>query len=345
MMSKESLYSKPWKSKKTPKKILLIRYQALGDVFFTFPYISDLKSRYPEASFDLIVRKQYSDLPFKMKMFRGVYTVKRSESKWTRILSFVKVRLKLLFKRYDIVIDLQRNHYSRFIRKTFFPKAFTELERFSPKLASERYKEAIERLQLGTSQMDFSFAKDYPKDPNMIQLLLDNGWKKNNKLILLNPAGAFVTRNWSIDNYVALIEKWSNNNPNSQFVILGIDRIKSKAEEIQRRGGEKVINLVGKTNVSQAYSIVLMCDLTLTEDSGLGHFSWLSYIPTLTMLGSTRSDNSAPIGAHTYFFDSSNLECGNCMLRECIHDEILCMEQIKVEDVYTEMQKLAENEI
>lgn len=340
MDKKESLFSKPWKSKKAPKRILVIRYQALGDVFITFPFISDLKSKYPDTVFELLVRDAYADLPSKMKMFSEIHTVIRSESKWQRIKSFFKLRLKLLFKRYDIVIDLQRNHYSRFIRQSFFPKAYTEFERYAPELASERTKIAIEKLGLGVSKMDFTFAKEFPKDPEMIDLLIENGWNENNKLILLNPAGAFITRNWSLNNYVALVEKWSESNPNTQFVILGIERLKKKAEEIKKRAGDKIINLVGKTNVSQAYSVVLMCDLTLTEDSGLGHFSWLSHIPTVTMLGSTRSDKSAPYGDHTYFFDSSNLECGNCMLRECIHEEVKCMEQIKVEEVYLKMQEL-----
>lgn len=38
---------KPWRKSYAPKKILAMRFQALGDTVITLPYLQSLKRRYP----------------------------------------------------------------------------------------------------------------------------------------------------------------------------------------------------------------------------------------------------------------------------------------------------------
>lgn len=340
MSTQESISHKPWTKAHPPKKIVIIRYQALGDIFATFPFISDLKQRYPNAAIDIIVRKDYADLPSKMQMFNKVYTVKETKSGWVMFISMMRLFPRLFRKRYDIVLDLQRNKQSRTLRRLISAKAWAEFDRFSPKSVMSRIKWSIEQLGLGVSDMDNTFAKTFPDNPAMHKLLMNNGWDGQSKLVLLNPAGAFVTRNWQNSRYSELIKKWLKEDPDTQFVMLGLPAIKQKAESIKENAEGHLIDLVGKTSISEAYAIVLKCSLVLTEDSGLGHFAWMSKVPTLMMFGSTRSDWTAPIGAHTSYFDSSNLDCGNCMRAECLHETIICMDQISVDDVYDRLRTL-----
>jgi ADP-heptose:LPS heptosyltransferase len=157
------------------------------------------------------------------------------------------------------------------------------------------------------------------------KLLLDNGWKKKNKLVILNPAGAFETRNWEIDRYVQFAWIWLKFFPDTQFLILGTVFIGSKAMHIRNRLGEHCINLVGGTRPEQAFSIMQKVYFVLSEDSGLMHMAWVSGIPTLALFGSTRSEKARPLGNHSGFVDSADLECGGCMLEHCKYGDTRCL--------------------
>jgi hypothetical protein len=59
----------------------------------------------------------------------------------------------LLFRRYDIIIDLQNNILSQLVRKTLKPSAWVEFDKDSPLPAGERNKRTIEAVGLGSNTL------------------------------------------------------------------------------------------------------------------------------------------------------------------------------------------------
>jgi ADP-heptose:LPS heptosyltransferase len=167
-----------------------------------------------------------------------------------------------------------------------------------------------------------------------ISILSENGWNGSDELVVLNPAGAFITRNWPIENYIGFSKLWLERFPQAKFLVLGTDTISAKSAELKNVLGEKLINLAGKTNPVQAFAIVQQAAFILSEDSGLMHMAWVSGIPTLAMFGSTRSDRATPIGGHTMLLDSSDLPCGNCMLEQCKYGDTHCLTRYTPEFVF-----------
>jgi ADP-heptose:LPS heptosyltransferase len=86
-----------------------------------------------------------------------------------------------------------------------------------------------------------------------------------------------------------------------------------------------VISIVGETTTAQAFAIVQLAELMISEDSGLMHMGWVSGIKTIALFGSTRSDWAQPLGRHARFFDSSDLPCGNCMREICAYGDNHCL--------------------
>ena len=169
-----------------------------------------------------------------------------------------------------------------------------------------------------------------------MKILNNNGWIEKNELIVLNPAGAFETRNWNLDNYVAFAQLWLNVFPQTQFLVMGTSSIASKAAFLKEKLGNKLINLVGLTTSSEAFAILQHVKLVLSEDSGLMHMAWISGIPTVALFGATRSDWSRPLGEHTFLFDSSDLPCGNCMLAVCKFGDIHCLTRVTPPQVFNQ---------
>ena len=153
-------------------------------------------------------------------------------------------------------------------------------------------------------------------------------------LVVLNPAGAFETRNWNMHNYVSFARLWLNEFPQTVFVVMGTSFIASKAEFLKEQLGNKLINLVEQTTPSDAFAILQQAKLVLSEDSGLMHLAWISGIPTVALFGSTRSDWSRPLGEHTFLLDSSDLPCGNCMLEVCKFGDVHCLTRYTPEQVF-----------
>ncbi len=127
---KESIRAVPWSGRTYPKKILAIRFQALGDTVITLPYLQGLHAIWPSAQFHFLTREEFSDLPRAMKMFDIVYTVGGGRDRTRQFGNAVRLVPRLRKEHYEIVIDLQRNMLSRMLRRLMRPKSFSEFDRF-----------------------------------------------------------------------------------------------------------------------------------------------------------------------------------------------------------------------
>lgn len=317
--------SKPWKKEHMPKRILAIRLQALGDLVITLPYLQHLKKMLPAGSIlDLLTREEVEAIPQSIHLFDHVYSIKGGRDLKKQLVYTGLLLPKLLLKRYDMVIDLQHNIISRIVRQTLRPKSWSIFDRFSAIAAGESTRLTIEAIGLGKIKADKSGYRF--KNPNEgIAILRSNGWDGYSSLVILNPAGAFITRNWPIENYVQFALSWLEQFPGTQFLIMGLSSMEAKTASLKNVLGDKLINLVNTTNPAEAFAIIQKAVFMLSEDSGLMHMAWVSGIPTLAMFGSTKASRATPLGEHTLLLHSSDLPCGNCMLTECIYGDTNCL--------------------
>jgi heptosyltransferase-2 len=315
---------KPWNKKKPPGRLLAIRLQAMGDLVITLPYLQTLRNAIPSsAKLDLLTLEENESIPHSIELFDTIYSI-RGYRNLKKQLAFTCLLLpKILLQRYDVVLDLQNNIISRIVRKAVIPHAWSEFDRFSPVPAGERTRLTIEAIGLGQNLPASHFTLKNEFNPD--ELLKKNGWDGTSAIVILNPAGAFVTRNWPLENYVDFARLWLDLFPASQFLVLGIGSIETKANYFKSELGGKLINLVNKTLPAQAFAIIQRAKFVLSEDSGLMHMAWVSGIPTVALFGSTRSDWSRPLGNHSLLLDSSDLECGNCMLQFCKYGDTHCL--------------------
>ena len=320
-----NLPSKTWSKKYMPRRILAIRLQAMGDLVITLPYLQNLKNSLPPNTIlDLLTREEVDVIPKSLHLFNRIYSIGGGRNGKKQLAYTFFLLPKLLHRRYDVVIDLQNNIISKLVRKSLMPFAWSEFDRFSPVPAGECTRLAIEAIGLERCAADSTF-KIKTEKAHINKLLRENGWDGISKLVVLNPAGAFVTRNWPMEYYVEFASLWLQQFPKTQFIIIGVNFIAAKADYLKQKLGDKIINLVGKTTPEQAFAIIQSMHFVLSEDSGLMHMAWVSGIPTLAIFGSTRSDRATPIGKHTLLLHSSDLSCGNCMLEKCIYGDNHCL--------------------
>lgn len=327
-----SIAAKPWTSTDPPKRILAIRLQAMGDVVITLPYLQHLRASIPaHIHLDMLTRKEVESVPRSILLFDKVFSIGGGRNGKLQFLDSLRLLPALMLRRYDLVIDLQNNFISRMVRRCIAPNAWAEFDKYSPLSAGERNRLTIEAVGLVRNDMNCNFR--FSESEHGLHILRQAGWREESKMIILNPAGFFSTRNWPMNSYIAFAKLWLERFPASQFAVLGTKFIDKKACILQDALGNRLLNLVGKTSPSEAFAIIQKAALMVSEDSGLMHMSWVSGISTITIFGSTRSDWSQPLGSHSYFFDSSDLPCGNCMSEICIMQDLRCLTRVTPEMV------------
>ena len=336
----EPLACRPWKAALPPQKILAIRLQALGDTVITLPYLQSLNARLPSTEIDFLTREEFADIPKNLTTFRHVYMIGGGQSPALQLASAVRLLPRLRAEGYDVVLDLQRNRVSRLVRFLLSPKSFAEFDRFSPATAGERTRRAIESLRL-PSIGDGIVAVSVKDGLRGERILKDAGADESNDLIVLNPAGSFVTKSWPLGNYVRFAQLWREGvSADAQFLILGLESLAPKGNFLREHLGKGVINLAGKTSASEALNILRKTRLVLTEDSGLMHMAWVAGVPTLALFGSSLSAWSRPLGKASTCLSSADLECGECLEPICKWGDVRCLTRYSPEFVVDQARRL-----
>lgn len=320
----DPIVARPWPGPPPPSRILAIRLQALGDTVITLPYLQALRRAVPGVGLDLLTCKEVADIPRSVVLFDRVFAIGGGRAfKW-QLLSALTLIPALWARRYDIVIDLQRNRISRLVRQILRPQAWSEFDRFSPALAGERTRATIEAVGLGSL---YVLPGPELKAPGAgLDKLRSAGWDGASDLVVLNPAGAVPDRNWPIENYVEFCRMWTERRQGSvQFLLLGDRRIQAKAVHLRHAVGERVIDLTNQTTPSEAFAILRRATLVLSEDSGLMHMSWVNGVPTVALFGASRWVWAQPHGNYSALISMCREPDGRCMDGTCRAGQPHCL--------------------
>lgn len=337
-MKGDILSSSAWKSNTRPKKILAIRFQALGDLMITLPYLLSLKEQEPQIIIHLLTRKEVCEIPKNLELFKKVIAIGGGRNAKAQFLYSLLTLPYLWWQHYDVVIDLQNHRISKIIRKLLATKAWSEFDRTSRRLAGERTRLTIDALQIAKTFLATSFR--LRNQLSVEHLLKANGWNNTKSLIILNPAGAFTSRHWPIDNYIVFSRLWLASHPETQFLVLGLITLKQRTDLIKAALGDHLIDLTGLTTVAEAFALVKLSTLTLSEDSGLMHMSWIQGVPTIALFGSSPSYWSSPMGKWSRVFSSADLPCGDCFLKECKYGDVHCLTRVSSQRIVDEAEAL-----
>ncbi|MFI5253057.1 MAG: glycosyltransferase family 9 protein [Bacteroidota bacterium] len=322
----------PWIKESPPGRILIVRLHAIGDVAITLPAVHGLRKLLPGATIDYLTGADTESLVGSLNAIDHTYGFPQSSTRWQRFKNAGVIINRLKKNRYDLVVDLQRNWVTRYIRRRLSPDAWGEFDRFTLKPASERVSETFHKS---------GFPKLEPQNkinvkPDVIlrarNILEKNGWRNGEMLVVLNPAGAWESRQWQTENYIRFGKQLSAHVP-VKFLLLGIDRMQERAAIIESGLQRKIINLVNRTSLDEAFGIQQFVSLIVSEDSGLMHLGWVSGVATIALFGSTQHRWSAPMGDHTVCLHSGDLDCGACMEPVCRYGDTHCLTRFTPERI------------
>lgn len=339
----EAAEARPWEEAHPPERILAIRLQALGDTVLTLPYLNAVRRLLPDATLDFLTREEVADIPRAVVLFDRVLEIGGGRDQGRQLLSAASLLPSLWLGRYDVVLDLQRNRLSRLLRMALHPAAWSEFDRFSPRLAGERTRAAIEAAGLGPLEVRADLALAPWHADAGLEKLHEAGWDGESEIVVLNPASAFRGRRWPLKSYVRFARLWNaERSGETRFLLLGLPSLVPEARYLGEHLGGRLLDLVGRTSPSEAFALLRRATLVLSGDSGLMHMAWVAGVPTLALFGASRGAWARPHGSHSAWVRACQLPDGICMDGTCREGLPTCLDRLPPEEVVRQARALVE---
>lgn len=325
------------------RRVVVIRLHAFGDAIITIPVLAGLRELLPDAHIEFITSTEYAELFESLDAIDSVVRFPARASKPQRLATMAMLATHIGSP--DLLLDLQRSAPSLLLGRMLRPRAWVAFDRFAPRSALDRYFDSCHWVGLHDLQPRYRAAVRQSvaeEEALVLRRLIGADKSTGGPLVCLNPAGSWPTKNWPVSHYIRLaemmMEEW-----NAHIVMLGTDNVRQGADELRQALGDRVIDLVGRTTLSEAFAVVRNLDLMVSDDSGLMHMAWVSGVPTVGIFGASRSIWSRPCGDHSFCFGSEDLECGACMSDVCSRGDLLCLQRVSPEAVMEQCRKMIQH--
>lgn len=321
------------------RKILLIRFNSIGDIVLSSPLISDLAAKGYDVHY--LVKSGFSEL---LKNNPKVTKVWEYDSNYWSLLK------QLRKEKYDYVLDLHSNLRSFLFRSLLNSQVFRlKKERIADFLMTrfgilKTQKSHIVNRFMDVSPMiaesenlntEFYFEKD--KDYRWIKLPAE-------KFYCISVSTAFETKNIPTGLLKEFIESY-----NMSCVLLGAKKDRDKANAIMSASTRFTIyDQVGKLGLDESAYFISQSQFVISGDSGLMHISAALGIPVVAVFGSTH-----PVLGYTPYYgdkkikfsivQNENLSCRPCTRQgrnSCPRGHFRCMNDISVDEILTKVEAL-----
>ncbi|MEW6676312.1 MAG: glycosyltransferase family 9 protein [Pseudomonadota bacterium] len=346
--------TRPGLTEPAPRRILIIRASAIGDVVFAAPMAEALRRTYPGAHIAWLVEPGIHELLLADPCVDEIIIWPKGEWRtlWrerhfgrlaARVAAFAK-RLKAA--RFDLVLDLQgllksglltwmtraprrvglgSREGSQWLMTQVIPIG-GQLERIS-----SEYLHCAEQLGLSCGDFRPRMSVSPEADAQARALLAERGLEPG-RYAVLAPFTTRPQKHWFVDAWQALAPALRD-----RFglvpVILGGPADRDPAEVICA-GSAGIVSLAGETRLPQAAALVQHAGLLVGVDTGLTHMGIALNTPTVALFGSTRPYlDTTRLNARVIWL---GLDCSPCRRRPTCGGSFDCLRDITPQRVLEE---------
>jgi heptosyltransferase II len=156
-----------------------------------------------------------------------------------------------------------------------------------------------------------------------------------NKLLGINPGSSYGdAKRWYPEKFADVAKYLSNQ---YDIIIFGGPGEKDIANDIENylieNGVENFQNLAGEITIEELINEITDLDLFITGDSGPMHIAASFQVPTVSIFGPTKDNETSQWMNEKSIIVKKDLECQPCMKRVCPLKHHKCMKMLEVSDV------------
>jgi lipopolysaccharide heptosyltransferase I len=329
-----------------PRKILIIKPSAWGDIVHTLPFLAAVSTRYPDAEIHWVVAKGLHTFleghPLLTKIWIMDKDGWRDFGRWRKSLTEINAfRKDLKNEGFDLSIDLSgllRSGLVTFAAGAKYRLGFSDSDEGSPFFythkikggekihAIDRYLKLANLIRCDTSKIKYPFA-ELPEISKLTNSL-------PNEFCIIAPSARKKANRWPAKRFGELAARL----PICSLVIAGIND-KEIAEEVVQESNGKAINLAGKTNLKELVSLISKSSFFICNDTGPMHIAAALDIHVFALFGPANPSRTGPYGSkHTII--RKELACSPCYARKpCTTNNWRCMTDITVDEVLSRIKQ------
>ncbi len=323
-----------------PKKILIIKPSAWGDIVHTLPFLDAVAKRYPKAEIHWVVAKGLHTFLEGHPLITKIWIMDkdgwRNWGRWRQSLKEInEFRKGLKQEQFTLSIDLSgllRSGLITLAAGAEYKLGFSDSDEGSPffythKIEGGQQIHAIDRYLKLARFMDCDISEIHYPLPQLpdITSLTDS---LPQEFCIMAPSAGKEANRWPAKCFGELAAKL-----NIPSVIIAGLHDKQIAEKVVRESNGKAINLAGKTNLKELVSLISKCHYFICNDTGPMHIAAALKIPVFAIFGPANPKRTGPYGDnHTII--QKELECSPCYARKpCKTNNWRCMTDITVDSV------------
>ncbi len=329
------------------RKVLIIRFSAMGDVAMTAPIVKKITEQNPEVEFIYLTRRLFepffADIPnltfqqFDPKVYKGLSGL---------------YRLYRTLKKLSIteVADLHFNLRSRIISFFFstngvnvahLDKGRNEKKQLTSRYNKilhplkpmwMRYKEVFENLGLNAEVVN----ELKPEAEAILpQVEAITGLKGNFKWVGISPFAQHLQKVYPIAKMGEVVKALDEQNIKT-FIFGGGEEEKIIAEKWQLNY-RNCISVIGKINLKEELNLIAQLDLMISMDSAGMHLASLKNIPVISIWGATHPfAGFLGFGQKEENCVQSEISCRPCSVygnKPCFRGDLACMQLIDPKEI------------
>ncbi len=323
---------------KKPKKILIMRLGAIGDVVHTTIIAQAIKKSHPDWIIDYLTQSEIAPILENNPYIDNIH--KWDTSKRKSIKYLMSTGIELLKQRYDVVFCLTYAIRNFLLSIMSFPKQIV-LRKYTKGLWVEDFFESAKSIF-----PEIKKPKTLCLVPNKKQLLeVKERLKKYPKPHIMFIAGGDTDshrqgRIWNIDKWKELSEELLKIYGGTIFVCGS--KWEKKYHQILEN--DNVVITSGDYSLSGTSALLSQADIVISGDTGTLHIASAHNVKTLALLGSTSPDKIKPYGENGHYI-SANTGCKYCWQKKCKYLKnggkyTPCMENITVSMVLDKVKEI-----
>lgn len=321
------------------RRILLIKWSAMGDVILASALMEDIARAFPGRELHLNTLPAWQGLFAADRRFQKILAIDvRNKAqplaaiwRWLRIIRA---------QRYDLIIDLQCNDRSRLLlgllalsdrniryrlgNRQQLPYNIAPVAPTCPAHAIERGRDALQAANIPATtprpvlhipdanrQRAQTLLRTYALTPGQFAVFFP-GCNANGHL-----------KRWGALRYAALAQRLYAQGLEHIVLIGGSDEA-AECQRIADACGNWLVNLCGQTAILDIPPLCETAHCIVANDTGTAHLAAVTQVPMLVLCGPTDPRRIKPLGDNVVTLQA-DLPCINCYRKTCSHHSCMAL--------------------
>jgi len=341
-----------------PRKILLLKLNALGDTLLFLTVVRALKEKWHDVEITYVgsifneeLLRRHPDLDrlkiidlgrlirtplyllnFVRDLRKDYYDLLLDGSQWERIAAMLvglsRSGFRIGFRTagqwkhsvYHVSVPHRRDRHEI--------HCFHDLLKPLGIAVSEEVRPALVVVDRDRERLDALLRDLVPQDAPI--LLLHPGCGEHGEL-----------RQWPLENYRQLGLRWLNEHEHGRVVISGVGGEIEMCETLRDRLSERTVSLAGSLDIGISSALLQRTSVLVCGNTGIMHMASALGVPTVAIHGPTDPVKWGPLNGNAIVVQSP-LDCAPCLYlgHEYACDCPKCMEAISVDAVWNAMKEL-----